>query len=358
MTLPPESAAWLLDISGASAIEEVQHVQSLWSGYGQILRVQLKQPSWPDLNRSTNAPPATSVIVKQISPPNSTEQGGAHPRGWNTSQSHRRKLRSYQVESAFYAHHASRCDASCRVANCLAQTELPSGQIIVLEDLNQAGYPIRHHSLNAEAVNQGLQWLANFHARFLHTRDTAAPFNDLWPIGTYWHLATRPDEFQTMPEGPLKQAAAALDASLNECEIQTLVHGDAKVANMCFATHAGQPPAMVDFQYVGRGCGMKDVAYFLSSCVSESNCERNESAYLATYFESLRDAMSTHGIEPIEFAAVEKSWRKLYPIAWADFVRFLEGWCPGHAKLTGYSRRMTNEALEHVGDDHMPSSND
>jgi thiamine kinase-like enzyme len=233
---------------------------------------------------------------------------------------------------------------------------LPSGQIIVLEDLNQAGYPIRHHHLSADGVNQGLRWLANFHARFLHTQDQADQWNHLWPIGTYWHLGTRPDEFQTMPDGALKQAATALDSCLNACEFQTLVHGDAKVANMCFATHQGLAPAMVDFQYVGRGCGMKDVAYFLSSCVSESDCERNESGYLATYFGSLRDAMSTHGIEPIEFAAVEKSWRKLYPIAWADFVRFLEGWCPGHAKLTGYSRRMTNAALKHVGDEHTPST--
>ncbi|WP_047816795.1 oxidoreductase family protein [Rhodopirellula islandica] len=358
MTLPPESAAWLQDISGASSIDEVQHVQTLWSGYGQILRVKLKQPTWPDSDSSTSTSRATSVIVKQISPPSSTEPGGAHPRGWNTSQSHRRKLRSYEVESAFYAHHASHCDESCRVAKCLAQAELPAGQIIVLEDLDQAGYPIRHRSLNAVGVNQGLRWLAHFHARFLHRRDQANQWNDLWPIGTYWHLATRPDEFETMPEGALKQAAAAIDACLNDCEFQTLVHGDAKVANLCFAAGHDQSPAMVDFQYVGRGCGMKDVAYFLSSCVSQSECERNESRYLATYFDSLRDAMSTHGTERIEFTALENSWRKLYPIAWADFVRFLEGWCPGHTKLTGYSHRMTNLALEHLGREHTPSPND
>ncbi|EGF26070.1 oxidoreductase family protein [Rhodopirellula baltica] len=358
MTLTPESADWLQDISGATSIEEVHHVQTLWSGYGQILRVRLNQPHWPNQASSTDASKFTSVIVKQISPPALEEQGGGHPRGWNTSQSHHRKLRSYEVESAFYSHHARRCEASCRVAKCLGQADFPSGQIMVLEDLNQAGYPVRHQGLDATGVDQGLRWLANFHASFLHTVEQADRWKDLWPIGTYWHLSTRPDEFDAMPSGELKDAANKLDNRLNQSEFQTLVHGDAKVTNMCFATKPNTPPAMVDFQYVGRGCGMKDVAYFLSSCVSESECQRNESRYLATYFEALRNAMSTRGIEQAEFTSLEISWRKLYPVAWADFVRFLEGWCPGHAKLTGYSRRMVESALDSLDDQHGHSHSD
>ncbi|PHQ33688.1 oxidoreductase family protein [Rhodopirellula bahusiensis] len=368
MTLTPESATWLQNVSGASSIEDVQQVQTLWSGYGQILRVKLKQPSWPDLASNTTACQATNVIVKQISPPGLNEPSGGHPRGWNTSQSHRRKLQSYEVESAFYAQHSSRCNEFCRVAKCFAQADLPSGQIMVLEDLDDAGFPVRHHSLDATGVNQGLQWLANFHATFLHSakqadrnwadRDQADQWSELWPVGTYWHLATRPDELDAMPSGTLKDAASALDDRLNQSEFQTLVHGDAKVANMCFADDPNRFPAMVDFQYVGRSCGMKDVAYFLSSCMSESDCERNESRYLATYFEALHDAMSTRGIDQVDFATLESSWRHLYPIAWADFVRFLEGWCPGHAKLTGYSRRMVEIAMDHLNDKHDRSASD
>ncbi len=64
------------------------------------------------------------------------------------------------------------------------------------------------------------------------------------------------------------------------------------------------------------------------------------------------------GIEQVEFTSLEISWRKLYPVAWADFVRFLEGWCPGHAKLTGYSRRMVDIALDSLDDQHGHSHSD
>jgi len=45
---------------------------------------------------------------------------------------------------------------------------------------------------------------------------------------------------------------------------------------------------------------------------------------------------------------VERQWRALYPIAWADFVRFLAGWAPGHWKLNSYSQRMLRNALDAI----------
>ena len=48
------------------------------------------------------------------------------------------------------------------------------------------------------------------------------------------------------------------------------------------------------------------------------------------------------------FAEVEQQWRPLFAIAWADFHRFLLGWCPGHWKQTGFSDRMVEIALASV----------
>ena len=74
-----------------------------------------------------------------------------------------------------------------------------------------------------------------------------------------------------MQNADLKKAAQGIDKRLQSARFQTLVHGDAKLANFCFSD-VGQVAA-VDFQYVGKGCGMKDVAYFISSCFNEEDCE-------------------------------------------------------------------------------------
>jgi len=43
----------------------------------------------------------------------------------------------------------------------------------------------------------------------------------------------------------------------------------------------------------------------------------------------------------IDLEKLEKEWRSLYYVAWADFQRFLLGWSPGHTKNNGYSQRIT-----------------
>ena len=148
-----------------------------------------------------------------------------------------------------------------------------------------------------------------------------------------------------MESGPLKQAAAKIDGTLNQARFQTLVHGDAKLANFCFA--ANDRVAAVDFQYVGTGCGMKDVAYFISSCFGDDQCERREQELLSNYFRRLEIALASRvSGGSLSFAAIEAEWRALYPVAWADFYRFLAGWSPGHWKMHGYSKRVTKSVIE------------
>ena len=128
----------------------------------------------------------------------------------------------------------------------------------MLEDIDAAGFPERRRDPGPGGIDACLRWLAAFHARFLGV----AP-DGLWKNGTYWHLATRQDELAAIEDPELREAAPLLDQKLRACVFQTLVHGDAKPANFCFA-RGGSSVAAVDFQYVGGGCGMKDVAYLLS----------------------------------------------------------------------------------------------
>lgn len=320
--LDPAVAQTVLESTGAQSITGVDVVQRLWSGYGHIYRCRLE------------AAEAGSVVVKHVRWPSESQ----HPRGWNTDVSHQRKVRSYEVETHWYREHSTRCGERSRTPECFASARVGDEVVLVLEDLDAAGFPQRRRGPTPEEIEACLSWLAEFHATFMN----ASP-EGLWPVGTYWHLATRPDELEALADGPLKRAAAELDARLNDARFLTFVHGDAKVANFCFPTGAGRVAA-VDFQYVGGGCGMKDVAYFISSCLGERECERQEGKLLDVYFDCLSRALVRHRPE-VDSTAVETEWRALYPVAWTDFYRFLQGWSPGHPKIHRYSERLAREVL-------------
>ena len=146
-----------------------------------------------------------------------------------------------------------------------------------------------------------------------------------------------------MEESELKNQAFRIDEILNSCRFKTLVHGDAKVANFCFSED-GKNVSAVDFQYVGGGCGMKDVAYFLGSCLTEIECKDWEVELLDFYFESLKIALELNE-NGGDFESIEIEWRMLYSTAWADFTRFLLGWMPSHNKINSYSTEMVNVTL-------------
>ncbi|MEM9160658.1 MAG: phosphotransferase [Verrucomicrobiota bacterium] len=311
--------------TSASDLREIETIQSLWSGYGRIVRFQLE------------GSPHNTIVAKQVLIP----ERDNHPRGWNTDLSHQRKLKSYQVETAWYSNWNDRCEATCRTPHCLAVDSQDNETLLVFEDLDAAGYPSRKSTIGKTEFEACLSWLASFHATFL---DQEA--SDLWETGTYWHLETRPDELEALEDLPLKRAAASIDQLLKDSPFQTLVHGDAKLANFCFSPDGSQVAAL-DFQYVGRGCGMKDLAYFVGSCLDENECERQEAYLLDHYFSKLRHALKERNSKT-DPEALEQNWRKLYPIAWTDFHRFLKGWSPGHWKINSYSERLARETIASI----------
>lgn len=314
---------YILKHVSASEITRVESVQSLWSDYGQIKRYAL------------GGGDRSSVIAKHIQWPEKSN----HPRGWNTSISHQRKLRSYQVERQWYGDFSSLTNACCKVPELIHSVEKENQLLLIMEDLDESGYHLRldPETVQLSQVKNVLRWLAHFHATFMGQTPVG-----LWPIGTYWHLDTRPDEWESMQNSSLKEAARPIDQRLNQARFQTLVHGDAKLANFCFGEK--NEVAAVDFQYVGRGCGMKDVAYFISSCFDEADCEKYEKVFLDYYFEQLGAALGPD----VDFESLRNEWSDLYAFAWADFYRFLDGWSPGHWKMHDYSQRLAQQAINQL----------
>ncbi|TTR68484.1 Chondroitin sulfate proteoglycan 5 [Bagarius yarrelli] len=315
--MKPEFEDLILQVTSADGLRLGCRIQTLWSGYGQILRVNLQ-----GCERS-------SVVIKHVVFPKKFQESDI---------SHRRKVRSYQVETHWYKNYST--DERCRIPACLAAQSFGDEQLMVLEDLDAAGFQDRRTSVSDDEIKACLRWLANFHGRFL-----GVPASGLWPVGTYWHLETRPDELEAMTDLKLKAAAVEIDAVLNGCCFKTIVHGDAKLANFCFSGD-GSRVAAVDFQYVGGGCGMKDVVYFLGSCLDERECERRVPEYLDFYFSQLREAVKVK--EKEKFCELEDEWRRMFAFAWSDFHRFLLGWMPGHRKINRYSRRLTQEVLKQL----------
>ena len=293
----------IAEVTDADSATWRERIQSVWSGYGELVRYELSGAEQP------------SVVVKHVKP------------GKGGGRSHDRKLRSYEVEQTWYLRWAQRCDEACRVARCLHAARQGGEWIFVLEDLDAAGFPRRHELPRGRRLDACLRWLAAFHATFLGERPRG-----LWKTGTYWHLKTRPDEHRAMARGSLRDGAAAIDARLSAARHQTVIHGDAKPANFCFSQD-GAAVAAVDFQYVGGGCGVKDVAYLLTG-EDRGTVKRG----LDVYFAALRSALGD------EARAVETEWRALYDWAWADFHRFLAGWAP-HWRVTREEEAMTRKVL-------------
>jgi hypothetical protein len=304
----PELEQAILKSSGSNQIKDIQLIQKLWSGYGSLNRIILNDKT---------------AILKLIKFPESA----THPRGWNNDLSHLRKEKSYQVEMNWYENHNELIEHAYS-PRLIAKGSSDSGERwILLEDLQKKKFTPKY-SLSSIEIERCLKWLANFHSHYLG-HDT----NGLWPIGTYWHLDTRPDELKVLEDSELKKAAPLIDQKLNSAKYKTFVHGDAKLANFLFND---TQVAAVDFQYIGGGVGIKDVAYFLSSVFDESELEDKEEECLNVYFQELNNS------------EVEKEWRDLYPWAWCDFYRFLQGWAPGHYKLNSYSEKMKNKVLSWI----------
>ena len=87
------------------------------------------------------------------------------------------------------------------------------------------------------------------------------------------------------------KSAAWID---REPPVPTLVHGDYRLDNLMFSTTAGGAPVTaVDWQTIGVGCGLRDVAYLLGNSSEPEARRRHEAEALDRY----RGAMAGLGVD-------------------------------------------------------------
>lgn len=210
----------------------IQSLCRLWAGMGFIYQVTVQ------LSSKRSCP---FIVKRVIPPPKQTRSLGDE-----------RKAASYLIEANFYRRVASSLIEEHGLAiptpyhvECAENDQVT----ICMSKLNGSpGY------LEGDRVHSALDWLATLHAATWGGKaDGYVQQKSAQPIGSYWHLDTRPSEHDSMPrrgwEGRLKLAARAIDERLKRDEMQCCIHGDAKDANMLF--NKGRV-CMYDFQYFGK----------------------------------------------------------------------------------------------------------
>ncbi|CAI7657751.1 unnamed protein product [Penicillium pancosmium] len=257
------------------------------------------------------------LILKLISPPKSSSTTGQPDEG------HLRKMFSYEVERHFYRHIVPGLDG-LGVAKCLVSTsgsepdQLTGCMAILMADLRST-YPVsgeKRSVLSSAQVFGSLEWLGSFHSRSwgLGLRSVDGDLDrgeyilppleeyarraksvekdgggNVWLNGGYTYLATRRKEYASLVEDdssewsrafcePFSTSPGSGSGSSSTAELaalcltpqgramESLIHGDVKSENL-FTSESGDDVAFFDFQYVGLGLGVCDLAKLFTCSV-------------------------------------------------------------------------------------------
>ena len=172
-------------------------LQSLWDGYGSASRVTRQDGS--------------TLVIKRVKPP----PGASGP-------AHERKLRSYEVEAAFYA---STLPITLRASGATVALPAPdypapTAHMIAIGDLCLT-HPVQRPKggMSLAELRAALRWVAELHAA---TWEGAARLSDMqssfWPRGTFFRLATRADELEAARTSAEPTAQPLLAPSLRQCQ--------------------------------------------------------------------------------------------------------------------------------------------
>ena len=327
----------ILDISKLSfqddttnhEIQSSKIICDLWAGCGHVWEIKINHK--PDL------------IIKRISMPNNC-----------TSIGDCRKKQSYICETKFYLHFANHLiSINCQVPKPLhIHSANENGSNIITIAMSKLHGTNGTSSLEQSAAF--MCWLANLHSEYWGSeRANAAVALGLQEQGTYWYLETRPDELAAMPskgwEGELKQVASRIDTYLKreDC-FPTILHGDAKLANMLFTQDEEMNwiPLVYDFQYAGKGSCGKDLAKFLTC--GTANIEDEELLLQIYHTHLIQHLKKKWNYNDVDLPSFDRL-KVVVDVCIADLGRFMSGWgWWGHDRQAKIEEKVLNR-LEEIG---------
>jgi len=291
--------------STISSVTSQSQVATLWAGMGSIVRLQCKVASGEK----------KTIIAKHIKCSN--------PRSFGD----KRKEASYHVEAAFYAKYSSELSQKHVCCEGLHSEDDGQGSITILMT------PLPNNTISymdGDTAKAAVRSVAVLHARFWgNTKADAAVEAGMAEQGTYWYLDTRPDEYDNMSSrglsGKLKRAARDIDEALKEYKYQTIVHGDLKSCNMSISNDPSYV-TLVDFQYCGKACPAKDLAYlFVCGMDIDDDFESGqESEMLQLYIDTLAENC-VGSDEEAPLPALDEL-REALDMAYCDLYRWMLGW--------------------------------
>jgi len=355
----PDEVASSLLVEKRLQLQSSERIQSLWAGYGQIARI------FAVSDKPTNP---ESYILKLVTPPSARAD----------DEGHIRKMLSYQVEQYFYSELARQMPTYIPVATCLKSihkrnSDGASITAMILTDLKQV-YPVageKRDALSPTQAKAALNWLSNFHGFWWSRVEemnrsslVLPPLEEakrnlgdtvdktVWLNGGYTYLATRRKEYGglvndvksewskylTLPIGDHKLSIAEMVAAFLAPKpsgstaisgYQTLIHGDVKSENL-FSSTSGEDVVFYDFQYVGIGLGVCDLAKFftcsvpLSMLATDSKLARElgmqsgEKQLLSMYWKQLAKESG----KSYEWDTFVRHWE----IGLVDWLRFQASW--------------------------------
>lgn len=231
-----------------------------------------------------------SVVIKFPSPTEESRAAGA--------------AGGYRNEVRFYTDLAA--DLSIVVPDCLhgAVSDDSSSFTLVLEDLAPATQGDQIEGASDAQIMVAVENLAGLHAprwgdsslddiEWLRSSGgEAVAYVELFtPMFVDRYRDRLSDRARMVFEEFGAKSAAWID---REPPVPTLVHGDYRLDNLMFATTAGGAPVTaVDWQTIGIGCGLRDVAYLLGNSSEPDARRRHEAEALDRY----RGAMAGLGVD-------------------------------------------------------------
>nr|POE51671.1 hypothetical protein CFP56_25878 [Quercus suber] len=362
-------------------------IQTLWAGYGQICRLQAL-PS----NPTRNSDKPRSLILKYVAPPRSKanlSQDEGHLRkliSYQVEQHFYVHLAPTMSSENAVAH----CWGHVQEADCMATilTDLREDYPVV---------PAHRGELSEAQVHAALRWLATFHGHWWKRRqefqldDLRLPpleetklsknghigkRDGVWLNGGYTYvpqlfperyfdsgttlthtgsyLATRRAEYDLLKTDESSSWATALcraspvhsqsiaelvaailspSPSSSTSRYQTLIHGDVKSENL-FSTSTHSQVAFFDFQYVGLGLGVCDLAKLFTCSVPMEMLTTKNVEDAAVMDSGERYLLEQYREMVQEVSGITYDWHVLemhWNTALVDWLRFQASWgtfCP------------------------------